>query len=301
MFCVKKPIYVSFIILVTLLVITLVFLNQKNSSLQTLEKSIPVSSTSPGHGLEEIVIHDIIPVGFIVVDEVVYWRFRVIGSVDLRNEIEINGKRGLWSGFIVVNVPNGVEAWVFNSPDYSTGRNYFVVINGVVEYDAPVYDLRGGSSSPTHPQSSLSGIYRVEIIIVGPYDEETGINPRVSLFMKTFNYSFKTSIDLLTLEWGSWSQEVEILVVNEGDVPVVFNGASLFVHGIDTVVGWINIDSFYIVVEKGCSRVVEAKLSIRSDFREYYAGRVDELDVVFIFEPENRVVNKTYTISFPQA
>lgn len=295
----RKHLYVTIVVLILVIIAILIFLYQHggaphqsiNTAQNTLSTSSPLSSS-------EINIYDIVSEGFHIVDEIVYIRFKVWGYVDLREKREINGIYGIWSGFISVAVPNGIEVWVFTPPNYYIGRNYFTNITGSAEYDAPVYDLRGGSPSVTHPQSTLNGTYKVTVWLSGPYDEKTGSYPKVVLMEKNFTYTFKAKVELDSLKWSSWDQEVLITVVNEGNVPLFFTGGSLLIHGLNTVIGWLIIDENYIPVEINGTRNIVTKLLFLEDYKPDYRGLMKQVDVLFYFKTVS-FINLTYTIEFP--
>lgn len=298
-FLMKKALYTSIVVLILVMVVTLMFINQyRGVQRQPTSPAQNTSSESPQTSVADMAVYNITSEGFHIVDEIVYIRFKVWGYVDLREKREINGVYGTWSGFVTVIVPNGIDVWVFTPPDYSVGRNHFTHITGSVEYDAPVYDLRGGSPSVTHPQSPLNGTYKVTVWLSGPYDEKIGDYPRVVLMEKNFTYTFKASVELKPLKWSSWDQEVVVTVVNEGDTPLFFTGGSVLIHGVNTVVGWLSIWEDYVPIEVGGSRDVATKLTFLEDYKTDYEGKTKQVDVLFHFKTVS-FINVTYTIEFP--
>lgn len=294
----RRIIIVVLVLITIIIVLILSFTQHGGVSPSSTNESPSTSSTSLTNATAKLAIHDIVPQGFHIVDETVYLRFKIVGEVDLRNKLEINGVYGSWTGFIKFIAPNGVETWIFTPPDYYTGRDTFNYLVGSVEYDAPVYDLRGGSPSATHPQSSLNGTYVVKVLLSGPYDEERGEYTKVLLMEKRFNYTFKVSINLHTLNWSSWSQDVDIHVINEGDVPVFFTGAAVSVHGVDTIIGWLTIQDQYVPIDINQSRNTVAKLVFLDDYKPDYEGKVKQVDILFEFKTVS-YINMTFTIDFP--
>lgn len=274
------------------------FIRQEGISQPSTSTQVSTTLTSTTSSSIKLSIYDVIPRGFHIVDEIVYLRFEIIGDVDLRESIEINGIYGYWQGVVTVVVPNGVEPWIFIPPDYSTGRNIFDHIEESVEYDVPVYDLLGGSPSVTHPQSPLNGTYKITVWLSGPYDEKVGGYPKVVLIEKSFNYTFKVSIGLHSLEWSSWDQEVAISITNGGDVPVFFRGAGILIHGVNTVIGWLSIQSNYICININESKDIVAKLTILDDYKPIYEGKVEPVDILFEFLTIPPI-NETFPVKFP--
>ncbi|MEM4776920.1 MAG: hypothetical protein QXP40_01420 [Desulfurococcaceae archaeon] len=280
----KKVIGIVVLVFIVLLIVSLMFITQYSG---VIRSSTTPSSTSSSTGLTntstKLAVYDIIPIGFNIVDEIVYLRFRIIGEVDLREKMEINGVYGDWIGFIEFIVPNNVKTWVFTPPDYYTGRNTFKYILGTVDYDAPIYDLRGGSPSTTHPQSPLNGTYIVRILLNGPYSEERGEYTKVLLMEKKFTYMFNVSINLHTLNWSSWDQDINITIINEGEVPVFFKGGAVLVHGVNTVIGWFTIEDPYIPVDVNQSKNIVVKLVFLDDYKSSYEGETRDVDLLFEF------------------
>ncbi|MEM4816998.1 MAG: hypothetical protein QXU77_05580 [Desulfurococcaceae archaeon] len=294
----NKIIYIIVAVLIVLITIILIGINQQSIIPQSSVKTTTSSITS---NINKLTVYDIIPKGFDIVENIVYFKFKVIADIDLRDYIEINGVYGSWIGVITAIVPNGKESYVFTPPDYSEIRNQFKYLNGSIEYATPVYDLLAWYQSETCPQSSLNGTYRIKILLSGPYDEKTGEYPKVLLMEKNFTYNFKISIELKTLEWKTWDQDVEITLINEGDVPVFFTGAAILVHGVNTVIGYLNIQnpSQYIYIDTGEFRNITTKLSFFDEYVPYYRGKTIEVDVLFEFETI-QFINTTYTIKFPE-
>lgn len=295
----KKFLYISFFILIVLVIFLFFGLSQQGGISQPTESAqASPTSTSPISGYR-LSVYDIIPQGFRIVDDVVYWRFKIVADIYLGDKIEINGTYGFWTGVITVILPNGKEPWIFTPPDYSTGRNQFSSITGSVEYDAPVYDLLGGTSPSVHPQSSLNGTYKVIVWLSGPYDEKKGDYTRVVLAEKSFNYVFDVSIGLHPVEWSSWDQDLVITISNRGSVPVFFKGAGILIHGVNTVIGWLTIQYDYVYVGINESKSIVSKLWILEDYKVLYEGKTEPVDILFDFLTVQSPINMTFTIKFP--
>lgn len=295
----RRVLYIIFFILIVLVAVLFMGLSQQGGiSPPSTNTQVSTTPTSPISS-NKLSIYDVIPQGFHVVDEVVYWKLKIFANIDLRDKVEINGTYGYWTGIITIVLPNGREPWIFIPPDYSTGRNQFNYITGSVEYDVPVYDLLGGTAPYVHPQSPLNGTYKVIIWLSGPYDEKIGEYPRVILIEKTFNYTFKASIDLHPLEWSSWDQDVVITISNEGDIPIFFKGAGILIHGVNTVIGWLTIQNDYVYIDINESKNIDAKLWILEDYKAMYEGKVEQVDILFDFQTIQSPINITFTIKFP--
>ncbi|MEO3992865.1 MAG: hypothetical protein QN229_00915, partial [Desulfurococcaceae archaeon TW002] len=77
---------------------------------------------------------------FVFVDREIYWRFKILGEVDLRDKVTINEVYGWW--FCVINVitPNGELTNIFVPPNYTDiliSSQYF---SGSKVFDAYVLD-----------------------------------------------------------------------------------------------------------------------------------------------------------------
>uniref|UniRef100_A0A7C4NN90 Uncharacterized protein n=1 Tax=Staphylothermus marinus TaxID=2280 RepID=A0A7C4NN90_STAMA len=123
----------------------------------------------------------------------------------------------------------------------------------------------------------------MRIILNGPYSEERGEYTKVLLIVKKFTYMFNVSINLHTLNWSSWDQDISITIINEGEVPVFFKGGAVLVHGVNTVIGWFTIEDPYIPVDVNQSKNIVVKLVFLDDCKSSYEGETRDVDLLFEF------------------
>lgn len=226
------------------------------------------------------------PLGFVLVDREVYWRFKVSGEIDLREKVEINGTYGSWLARINVTLPNGRVTDLYNPSDYVNILGSFSYLSGSRVLDAFVLDV-----DAWWEESFLDGEYRVVVWLRGPYGNKT------VLFDKTFTYAMKFGISVSKTKWSSWDESLKLSIANTGDVPLLLRGIGIELSNTGTVIGWIHAPE--VCVWPGESREVEARVEILEDYRALLRGRTAALDLVISFAGARQLGRVALSVEFP--
>lgn len=247
--------------------------------------TVTVSPTSPAGPIQPR-ITDIVPEGFVFVDDELYWRIKIFGEADLRNKIEINGVYSFWFGRFNITLPDGsLQDRIHEPGNYVDIVSNFRYIPGVMTLDIYI---------PTKWWETicLEGVYRVVVWLKGPYNNYT------VLYSKNFTYRFSPSISFKPTRWSSWNEAIEFKVDNRGDIPLIIHGGDFVLSGTDTVIGWWALPSETIVMP-GESRVLKASIEILSDFREWLRGKTRAVDINIEITGAPRRYTITTDIEFP--
>lgn len=202
-------------------------------------------------------------------DREVCWRFNITGEVDLRREVEVNGVYAYWIGRIVVTLPNGDRAMVFQPPDYTTDVSQFSLLTGTRTLDACVLDL-----DAWWERSPLEGTYRVTILLVGPYENRT------VLFDGNFTHEAGIQAYVSPSIWESWSQSLTIHVSNQGTVPLILQTVGFTDPSTGTSLGFVQLNE--TVIMPGESESALGLAQVFDSTRENYNGA--QLVVAFRLE-----------------
>ncbi|MEM0014336.1 MAG: hypothetical protein QXX81_02080 [Zestosphaera sp.] len=256
------------------------------STTTTPVKPTPTTTqaTQPS-GLTKPIITDVVPMGFVLVDGEVYWRVKVLGTVDLRDKIEINGVYAFWFGRFKVTLPDGREQTrLFMPGDYVNIVRDFRYIREEMTLD--VYIPTNWYENPC-----LEGTYRFVVWLQGPYEN------RSLLFDKSFVYKMNLKANISPTELRSWSENLKLSLTNTGDVPLILQGVGIERTGTGTVVGWVLVPEEIIMPNE--SKELTAPVQILNDFREEFKGKTITVDFVLnvVAAPQRYAI--TADVRFP--
>ncbi|MDM7276015.1 MAG: hypothetical protein P3X22_007895 [Thermoprotei archaeon] len=213
-------------------------------------------------------ITDITSLGFLVIDDEIYWRFNITGDVDLRDMIEINGVHGHWFGLLKVILPNGEHADIFEPPNYTdiAGRG-ILYLSGSKLFDALAFRI-----GAWWEKKWLDGAYKVEFWLLGPYENKT------MLFSKSFNFRMAFNISIAPTVWTSWSENLKITIANVGDVPIVFENLGITLSGTGTTIGHSSPTYSPHIIMPGETKEIIVPIEILESYREALKGKEATLD-----------------------
>lgn len=270
-----RKVFVGVILIVLVAILGAVYLGIPTAVPTTSTTSIPptTSATTP-----RIRIDDVTPVGFVLVDEELYWRIKVFGEVDLGEY------RGHMFVIITVTLPDMREADLFKPPDYMNITRH-LWFSGELVLDA--YIPKEWFEKPL-----LEGEYRVTIWLYKPYKNMTLI------FDKSFYLRAVLSISITPKTWASWRENLTVLVTNTGDLPLILEGIGMELPGTGTVIGWVQVPYQKMVVMPGESKSMAATTEILEHFRDELRGKELTVDFLFSFTglPPRRI---QLSIRFP--
>ncbi|MEM3142043.1 MAG: hypothetical protein QW656_02350 [Zestosphaera sp.] len=254
-----------------------------SSSATTTPTTTPISSG-------QLKITDITSEGFVVVGEEIYWRIKIYGDIDLRNYTVINGVYGYWVGKINVTHPKGMEILLHEPPNYVDVVTQFSYLSGVRVLDACVYSW-SWTESPW-PE----GTYEVIVWLKGPYENRT------VLFKKSFNFSMSLEASVTPTTWESWNETLRFTIRNEGDVPIIVEGADIILvgdSGIPYVIGWWEQTPPTETIMPGETRVLVGPALIRDDYKEELKGKTATVKIVLGVASAPREYSVIVDVKFP--
>ena len=246
----------------------------------TTKPTTPAGSTQPE-------IRDVVPEGFVFVDNELYWRIKILGEADLRDRITINGIYAFWFGRIDVTLPDGRKALLYNPPDYVNVVTQFLTLSGEMVLD--VYIPTAWYENPY-----LEGTYRVTVWLSGPYENRT------TLFDKSFYYKMDLKATISPTVWTSWNQSLELNITNTGNLPLILGEGGIRRAGTDTVIGhWTPTPPYPHVLMPGESKEISGPVEIYDDFKEALKGKTVAVDLVLSIVGAPREYVITVNVTFP--
>lgn len=244
--------------------------------------------TTPPAGSAKPEIRDVVPEGFVFVDNELYWRIKILGEADLRDRITINGIYSFWFGRIDVTLPDGRKALLYNPPDYVNVVTQFRTLSGEMVLDVHV---------PTawYEKPCLEGTYRVTVWLSGPYENRT------TLFDKSFYYEMNLKATISPTVWTSWNQSLKLAITNTGNMSLILGGGGIRRAGTDTVIGhWTPTPPYPHVLTPGESKEISGPAEILyDDLKEALKGKTVAVDFVLgiVGAPREYVI--TMNVTFP--
>lgn len=232
-------------------------------------------------------VTDIVSEGFVFVDDELYWRIKILGEVDLRDKIEINGVYSFWFGRFNITLPDGSpQDRIYKPGNYEEIVSQFIYLPGTMTLDIYI---------PTEwwEKICLEGVYRVVVWLKGPYNNYT------VLFDKSFTFKMALNASITPNRWPSWSGPLKLEIDNTGDVPLILNGVGIELTGTETVIGWL-APTLRETVMPGESKTLEAQVQILSDFMEELRGKTRTVDFVLNIVGAPRRYAITIDVEFPR-